>query len=264
MSKKLTLIGFGNMGRALIDGWLNRGVVNAADITVVDPAETGQQAAKERNLAVYASAKELGGHPDILVLAIKPQVAALALENLPIRPDLVLSIMAGIRCREIVSWTGVDAVARVMPNTPAQVGCGYSGYFLTEAATQAVDLVEELLEAVGTAQRVFREEDLDKITAITGSGPGYMMQLAEEIANQSVRLGFSKETGVAMAAALLEGSGKWLRESGEHPVVLRDMVTSPGGTTAAGLQALNRHNPGAMFGEAFDAALQRSRELGDS
>lgn len=260
----VAVLGFGNMGQALVRGWLDASALSGLRITVIDPAEAAKQGAKDLGIAWLPSISELKEHPDVLVLAIKPHLFEAATEGIVVLPDLAISIMAGVTLERMSEKLDAGAWCRVMPNTPCQVGKGFSGYYLRTQDQGFAPTVATLFDAVGESMQVASEAALNRITALTGSGPGYLMQIAEIISNQAVRIGFSKADGIRMAASLLEGSGRWLALSNAHPALLRDQVTSPGGTTAAGLAALEEKGLSTALAAAIDAALARAEELSKS
>jgi pyrroline-5-carboxylate reductase len=221
-------------------------------------AETGLRTS-EHNREVVASS-------DLLVLAVKPQVMGTLLPE--IRPalgtrHLIVSIAAGISLRQLADSLGSERrLVRVMPNTPCLVGASASGYAPGEGATpEDVNLVDRLLNAVGRAFRL-PEHLLDAVTGLSGSGPAFVYVMIEALSDGGVRMGLPREVATALAAQTVFGAAKMVLETGSHPAVLKDMVASPGGTTIAGLHALERAGLRSALMDAVEAATRRSVELG--
>ena len=202
---------------------------------------------------------------DVVVIAVKPGDVAGALEAcVPILPEhaLVLSIAAGVTIADIEAGAGDRPVVRAMPNTGALVGKGAAAIAAgTRADESHLDLAERVLGAVGTVVRV-PEVHLDAVTGLSGSGPAYVFLLAEAMTEAGVLVGLPRATAAALVCQTLLGAATLLAETGDTPESLRAAVTSPGGTTAAGLQALEAHGVRAAILDAVEAATIRSRELG--
>jgi pyrroline-5-carboxylate reductase len=206
------------------------------------------------------------GRADVVFLAVKPQQIGPVLAELRGKVTaghLVVSIAAGVRLAELAAALGPDArLARVMPNTPCLVGRGACGYCLGQRATAADGrLVDELLRSVGIAFAV-EEKLLDAVTGLSGSGPAFAYVVIEALSDGGVRMGLPRQAATALAAQTVLGAGEMVLQTGEHPGVLRDRVTSPGGTTIAGLQALEQGGLRATLMAAVEAATRRSVELG--
>jgi pyrroline-5-carboxylate reductase len=202
----------------------------------------------------------------VLVLAVKPQQAdavAAELKDAVTADHLVISIMAGITLDRLASLLpNATRLVRVMPNTPALIGCGASGYALGFGASQAdADFVDGLLSTVGLAVRL-PEHLLDAVTGLSGSGPAYVFQIIEALSDGGVRTGLPRDVATRLAAQTLLGAARMVLETGQHPAALKDAVTSPGGTTIAGLAAMEAGGVRAALIEAVTAATQRSKELG--
>lgn len=259
---RLTVVGGGKMGEALVAGLLGAGWGEAAEIAVVEKVEVRRLELADRfpGLVVAADVRAADG----AVVAVKPDdveaaCRALAASGTPV----VLSIAAGIPISSLEAWLGdgVRAV-RAMPNTPALVGAGAAAIAGGTTATED-DLAwaEALLSAVGTVVRV-PEHLLDAVTGLSGSGPAYVFLVAEALIDAGVLAGLPRATSSALVVQTLLGSARLLAESGQGPEALRAAVTSPGGTTAAGLQALEERAVRAALIAAVQAAAERSRTLG--
>ena len=250
------------MGEALIGGLLAAGWGAAADLAVVEKVAARRDELSERFPGLTVA--DAPAAADGAVVAVKPgdveeACRALAATGTPV----VLSIAAGVALASLERWLGPSVRAvRAMPNTPALVGAGASAVAGGTGAT-ADDLAwaEGLLSAVGTVVRV-PEDLLDAVTGLSGSGPAYVFLVAEALVEAGVLAGLPRATSSALAVQTLLGSARLLAESGEGPEALRAAVTSPGGTTAAGLRVLEERAVRAAFLEAVQAAAERSRQLG--
>ena len=250
------------MGEALVGGLLAAGWGAAADLAVVEKVAARRHELSERFPGLTVA--DAPAAADGAVVAVKPgdveeACRALAATGTPV----VLSIAAGVALASLERWLGPGVRAvRAMPNTPALVGAGASAVAGGTGAT-ADDLAwaESLLSAVGTVVRV-PEDLLDAVTGLSGSGPAYVFLVAEALVEAGVLAGLPRATSSALAVQTLLGSARLLAESGEGPESLRAAVTSPGGTTAAGLRVLEERAVRAAFLEAVQAAAERSRQLG--
>ncbi|HEX3946485.1 MAG TPA: pyrroline-5-carboxylate reductase [Acidimicrobiales bacterium] len=267
MAVKLLLVGGGKMGGALLTGLLTRGgwPSSAVAVAEMDPDRREQLADQHPGLTVL-SAPEAGlvDEDGGAVLAVKPDTAeavcrALGLAGVP----RVLSVVAGLAAQRLEACLpDRSVVVRAMPNTPALVGAGVTAISGGSHAT-AADLAwaEGVLRAVGTVVRV-PERQLDAVTGLSGSGPAYIFLVAESLIEAGVLAGLSRDLSRTLAVETILGSAKLMAETGEPPEALRAAVTSPGGTTAAGLRALESRAVRSAFLEAVAAAVERSRSLG--
>jgi pyrroline-5-carboxylate reductase len=254
------------MARAMAAGFVNAGLITGKSIVAADPvsaaAESFQQAVPgARMLADNAS---VAREAEAIVLATKPQQASAALAPLASAAagKLVISIAAGIKLEKLRSALPGARLVRVMPNTPCLVGQSASGYCLGPEATAADgELVNKLLSAVGLAFEV-DESLLDAVTGLSGSGPAFAYVMIEALADGGVRMGLKRDVALALAAQTLRGAAQMVLETGEHPAVLKDRVASPGGTTIAGLEALEAGGVRGTLMAAVEAATRRSIELG--
>lgn len=259
-------LGAGKMATALIRGMIRAGTARPEAIVASDPLDAARAAlANATGVAVSGSNLDVVGRSDVLVLAVKPQSMAGVLEE--IRPaltdeHLVISIAAGVPMATLATGLGTSRrLVRVMPNTPALVGEGASGYCLGPHARPGDErVVRSCLEAVGRAFRV-PEALLDAVTGLSGSGPAFAYIMIEALSDGGVRVGLPRDVATALAAQTLLGAARMVLETGQHPGVLKDQVTSPGGTTIAGLHALERGGLRAALINAVEAATLRSAEL---
>jgi pyrroline-5-carboxylate reductase len=264
--KTLAFIGGGNLAAAIIGGLIREGRA-AESILVVDPGES-QRAKLEADFGVraFASADAALVGASMVVWAVKPQFfQAAAAPCAPYVGDaLHLSVMAGIRSEAIARAAGSERVVRSMPNTPALIGQGIAGLFARMAVTDDDKAqVEGVLAPTGETLWVANEADLDAVTAISGSGPAYVFYFVEAMTQAARDMGLTEQQGKRLALATFAGATSLAQQSNETPEVLRERVTSKGGTTYAALTALEADGVKASFVKALRAAQQRARELGD-
>jgi len=267
LHERIGFIGAGQMARAWAAGMVRAGLVTGAQVVAYDPADTArQQFAEQVPAAQFASDnRALLAAADVVVLAVKPQQLASVWPQTQgaLPPDtLLVSIVAGLPLAKLAVGFGTTRAVRVMPNTPCLVGQGASAYALGAGATAGdAELVECLLGAVGLAVRV-DEPQLDAVTGLSGSGPAFVYTIIEALSDGGVRMGLPRSVATRLAAQTVLGAAQMVLTTGEHPGLLKDRVASPGGTTIAGLQALeDRGLRGAMMA-AVEAAARRSQELG--
>jgi pyrroline-5-carboxylate reductase len=260
-------LGAGQMATALAGGWTTAGLLDVARSLASDPYVAAREKFQAATgVRATASNREVAAACDVLVLAVKPQMmAALLAEVRDAIPAgrLVISIAAGITLRSLADGLGADVpVVRVMPNTPCLIGASASGYTPGPTATAAhVELVGALFGAVGKAVRV-SEPQLDAVTGLSGSGPAFVYVFIEALADGGVRMGLPRDVAQALAAQTVLGAAQMVLQTGLHPGALKDAVASPGGTTIAGLHALERAGFRAAAMDAVEAATKRSQELG--
>lgn len=264
---RLLLVGCGRMGSAMLDGWLAGPGV--AQVAVVEPSAAAAQDANDRVIRRdSADALPADFVPDVVVLAVKPQMMAAVLPAYRrfVRPETVfLSVAAGWTLASFARTLGDDArVVRAMPNTPAAIGRGVTvlvaGAGVDGAQRAACD---RLVRAVGSAEWVADEALMDAVTALSGSGPAYIFLLAEAMAAAGAAAGLPADLADRLARATVSGAGELLRQSSEPAAKLRENVTSPGGTTAAALAVLMNQQDGftPLLTKALAAAAERSRQL---
>ena len=263
---RLAFIGGGNMAGAILGGLIRQGLA-PKQVVVIEPfAETAAKLQKDLNVEVHAVASAVLADADLVVWAVKPQVfkeAALPVATFT-QKALHLSVAAGIRSDSIARWLQTDRVVRSMPNTPALVGKGITGLF-SRAGVSAQDkqLVEKVLQSTGEWLWVKQESDLDVVTALSGSGPAYVFYFLEAMTEAGVKMGLSKEQAYHLATATFGGATHLARQSTDAPEILRQRVTSKGGTTYAALTSMAEDHVKEAFVKAMLAAQKRAGELGD-
>lgn len=264
--KKIGFIGGGNMAVALLKGLLV-GEVAPAAITVAEPQEAQRNyLADQFGVTVTADNKLVAATCDVTILAVKPQICGSVLEEISavVTPDkLFISIMAGIRTDAIEAAFPVPVVVvRVMPNTPALIMAGASAICPgARAGGKEVALVCSIFDLVGKTWLV-EEKLLDAVTGLSGSGPAYVLTFIEALADAGLKQGLSRETALGLATQTVLGTARLLQQTGEHPAVLRDKVTSPGGTTIAGLHVLEQAGFRGTVMDCVGASVARAQELG--
>jgi len=260
-------LGTGQMATALARGWITAGLARTDRTLGSDPIP----AAREKFQTV-SGAKAIGDNrevvssSDVLVLAVKPQSMAQLLAEISaaVTPrHLIVSIAAGITLEQLAGGLGAGKrIVRVMPNTPCLLGASASGFCPNDAANpQDIELVQKLLDAVGKAFRL-PEHLLDAVTGLSGSGPAFVYVMIEALSDGGVRMGLPRDVATALAAQTVLGAARMVLETGMHTGALKDMVASPGGTTIAGLHALERGGVRGALIDAVEAATRRATELG--
>jgi pyrroline-5-carboxylate reductase len=267
--KKIGFLGAGNMGEAMIKGLLQAGLVDAKAVFATDVrTDRLEQLAREYGIGTVVSNTALVAESDVVILAVKPQIMGTVLREVADAVDgrkLVVSIAAGVHTRTLRSHLGKPVrLIRVMPNTPALVLEGVTAIARAEGlAPGDLETAEALFGAVGRVV-VLDEDALDAVTGLSGSGPAYVAVVIESLADGGVKMGLDRQTAMALSVQTVLGSAKLIRETGVHPGQLKDMVSSPGGTTIAGIAALEEGGIRRTFISAVEKATQRSRELGKS
>ena len=266
MDDTIVFIGGGNMASAIIGGLLKAGRA-ASSVLVVDPGDE-QRAKLQSDFGVptLAAADASLDAAALVVWAVKPQYfqAAAAPCAAHVSQALQLSVMAGIPSAAIVRASGSPRVVRAMPNTPALIGQGIDGLFARDEVSAAEkQQVETVLAPTGRTLWVAREDDLDAVTALSGSGPAYVFYFVEAMVQAALEMGLTAEQGKQLALATFSGATALAQASSEPPEVLRERVTSKGGTTHAALQSLEASGVKAAFIAALKAAQARAHELGE-
>lgn len=267
IDKKIAFLGGGNMAEALIKGMLSADVAAADQMIVSDVSSSRLTYLKSKyRLSITARNSDAVREADVVLLCVKPQMIGEVLAEiaqLAHASKLVITIAAGTPIARIEhALSGKPRVIRVMPNTPALVLSGASGIAPGKTATDADKaLAEEIFGAVGRVVLV-EEKLMDAVTGLSGSGPAYVFTFIEALADGGVKVGLPRAVAMELAVQTVLGSARMVLETREHPARLRDMVTSPGGTTIAGLHELEKGKFRAVLMSAVEAATRRSWELG--
>lgn len=257
---KIGFIGAGNMGEAYISALFNEN-----EIYFIEPnqARAVEIASKYKAVAVKTH-EELCNSVDFIVLAIKPQIINETLEGIKsyCSGKVIISIVAGVSIEKMTAIVGDKKIVRVMPNTPAQIKKGVSGVsFNKNVSVEEKKPVLDILNATGKVIEV-EEKYLDVVTGVSGSGPAYVYLLINSLAEGGLKMGLTKKASLELAVETFIGAAEMIKATGLHPEVLKDMVTSPGGTTAAGLFELENAGVRPAMMKAVEAAVLRAKELG--
>jgi len=264
--KKLAFIGGGAMGEAIIKGVTGASLMDPAAVFVgAHRQERADYLHETYGVTGLVDNQEAVRDADMVVLAIKPQMVDSVLDAKLAaavnKNAVILSIMGSVTIEKIAGIFKGHSIIRTMPNTPLAVGAGMTAIAAGEGVPEeAVQAAEQIFGCCGETVLV-KEKDIEAVTAVSGCGPGYVYVLIDALADAGVMAGLSRAAAIKLAAQTFAGAGKMVLETGKHPAVLRDMVTSPGGTTIAGIKALeNGAVRGAMY-NAVQAVLDRSEEL---
>ena len=266
MQDKIAFIGGGNMASAIIGGLIKQGLP-AANVAVVEPYEEARKKLSSQfGIQAEAAAGAALASAGLVVWAVKPQTFkdAAAQARAHVQQALHLSVAAGIRSDSIAQWLGTDRIVRSMPNTPALVGRGMTA-LVARAGVSAADraLVEQVLAPTGATLWVDGEQQLDAVTALSGSGPAYVFYFIEAMTRAGREMGLPAATAQQLAIGTFCGASELARASSEPPSVLRERVTSKGGTTYAAITSMQQSGVADRFVEAMQAACKRAAELGD-
>lgn len=264
----ISFIGGGVMAEAIIGGVLGQGIATAADICVGEPVESRRSALSDRyGVSTTASNGEAARHGQLVVMSVKPQQLGSVLRELQgkiAENQAVISIIAGARMKSIIAGLEHEAVIRVMPNTPAQIGEGMSVWAATPSVnSKHEEATRSILETLGEELYVDDERYIDMATALSGSGPAYAFLFMESMVDAGVTLGMTPEMARKLTLQTVLGSARLVQETGKHPAELRNMVTSPGGTTAEALKELEAGEFRATMLNAVTAAYEKARLLGE-
>jgi len=264
---KLAIIGGGNMAEAMLTAILGKGLCAPDDVTVSDiDAARRNYLGKTYGVVVTDSNWKAVVSGAVVILAIKPQSLSAVMAEITGQFDpaqLVLSIIAGVSISTLSSGLYHQHIVRAMPNTPAQVGEGMTVWTATEGITeQQHESAVAILGTMGQQIYVAEEGDIDRATAVSGSGPAYFFLFVEAMVDAAIKLGLSRETALLLVIQTMQGSLTLLQKSGKEAGELRRLVTSPGGTTAAALERLDEGQMVPMIDRAVNAAYERARELG--
>jgi len=268
LGKSVVFLGTGNMAEALLKGLLREGTADPEEIVCAEPRpERREEIANRYGVEVTGDNRAAAAEGDLIILSVKPQVVEAVLAEIAPAIDaakLLVSIAAGVSIATLArALPAGTRIVRTMPNTPALVGAGATALARGPHASEAdLTVARALFEAVGTAV-VVDEPLLDGVTGLSGSGPAYVFLAIEVLADGGVKAGLPRPAAVALAAQTVLGAARLVLETGRHPGELKDMVTSPGGTTIAGVHALEARGFRAALIEAVEASARRSRELGE-
>ena len=266
MSKRIAFIGGGNMASAIIGGLISQGFT-APNIDVVEPFPEAQDKLKSLyGIAAQAQPGAFLTQAALVIWAVKPQTfkeAALQV-RFHTKNALHLSVAAGIRSDSIARWLGSERIVRAMPNTPALIGKGITALFARPAVTtEDRDWISQVISSTGEVLWLDQEPQLDAVTALSGSGPAYMFYFMEAMTEAGADMGLTREQAYRLAMATFIGAGELARSSGEPPEILRQRVTSKGGTTHAAISSMEDDHVKTQFIRAMHAANRRAKELGD-
>jgi pyrroline-5-carboxylate reductase len=269
MATKLTIgfLGAGKMATALAKGFIRAGLVTPQEVIASDPSEAACAAfAKETGARTTAFNPEVAKSSKVLVLAVKPDQVGGVLGEIRdcfTKKHLLISIAAGVPLAKLEAGLGAGArLIRVMPNTPALVGASATAFALSQSALpEDGELAHKLFSAVGLAFQL-KEYLLDAVTGLSGSGPAYVYLIIEALSDGGVAAGLPREVATKLAAQTLLGSARMVLETGLHPGALKDMVTSPGGTTIEGVHELEKGKLRGTLITAVRAAAEKSKKLG--
>jgi pyrroline-5-carboxylate reductase len=266
-SKTVATIGSGVMAEAIIAGLLRGKLVDKDHIVGSEPrAERREELTRQYGVRMVASNLEAAGQADVILLSVKPQTLNKVGHELGghLRPSqLVVSIVAGATCKVLTSLLEHREVVRSMPNTPAQIGRGITVWYATpEVTEEQCDQARVLLQALGSDLRVEDERFVEMSTAVSGTGPAYVFLVMEALIDAAVHLGFPRHVAHDLVIETLEGSTAFAKATAQHPAVLRNMVTSPGGTSAAAIHELESGRLRTVLSEAVWASYRRTIELG--
>ncbi|TAK20428.1 MAG: pyrroline-5-carboxylate reductase [Chloroflexota bacterium] len=263
----VVVIGGGAMGEAFARGMLAAGVATTGNLVVIDrsPARC-EELARRFGIRCEIDPVASLASVDTVVIAVKPKsypgLARQIADHLA-PEQTVISIVAGLTIERLQTTLGHRVIIRAMPNTPAQIGAGVTAWYAaSDAAASALERTEAILRSLGATARVEDESDIDIATALSGSGPAFVFLVIEAMIDAGVHCGLDRATASTLAIQTVIGAGRLAAESGSHPAALRNAVTSPGGTTAAGLAELESAGVRAAFDRAIVAAHTRSRVLG--
>ena len=270
MNQTIGFIGGGNMATSLIGGLINTGDITAKQIMVFEPnADKAKELADTFGIEIAASNPALVERSTVIVIAVKPQILQSIIsplaEAFSVSKPLIISVVAGIPISSIEQWLeGDHPVVRVMPNTPALVGVGACGLYANQRVSREQrDISKQLTDSVGKSAWLEVEQNIDAVTALSGSGPAYFMLFIQSLIDSAIAAGIEPETAKILAVQTAAGSAALINDSDKDLQSLIDNVTSPGGTTEQAIKSFNDSDLTATVSRAFKAALQRSVELAE-
>lgn len=262
MDFKLGVIGFGNMGSAIVNGFISKNLMKKEDIVICDENFNVRNNARNNGFEVYETPKDLADNADIVLIAVKPVSAKVLLNKIGncLRDKLLISIVAGLEVKTIKTWTdNKPRVLRVMPNTPAIVG---EGVFALDSGTDATveeeEKIEEIFSGIGLVEWV-EEKLFPAVTGLSGGGPAYVAMLIEALADAGVLHGLKRDTAIKISAKTVFGSAAQILDTNIHPAVLKDMVCSPAGTTIEGVKVLEEYGFRSGIIDAVSAAALKAK-----
>ncbi|MEI7511429.1 MAG: pyrroline-5-carboxylate reductase [Candidatus Peregrinibacteria bacterium] len=265
MMMTISIIGAGNMGSAIAQALLSSQVILPENLRIADPSTEKLQFFKNAGCDTSTKAEEIIPRSDILLLATKPQVLPELLESwkdLLGKNTILLSIAAGVSVSTLQQKSGLLKIVRIMPNTPAQIGMGVSGVYFSPAVEKEEQIdINALLDSFSVVIPCETEEMINAITALSGSGPAYVFRILEIFAGKAEEMGFSVSHAQTIALQTLLGAGMLAKKSGESFGILREKVTSKGGTTAAALDLFASEKLEEVIKNGIDAAFYRAQEL---
>lgn len=267
MLDSISFIGGGVMGEAMIQSLVSKNLVIPTKITASEPRQKRREELQKYGIKVTSENREAARNSGVVVFSVKPQDLKSVLSELKglLKPDqLILSIVAGARLATIGEGLAHNAIVRVMPNTPAQIGEGISVWTATPGVSQEqLGQTRTILQALGKELYMREERFLDMATAVSGTGPTYVFLVMEAMIDAAVHLGFPRHVAYELVTETMRGSIMYAMRSGKHPAELRNMVTSPGGTSAAALYQLEKGSLRTVLSKAIWAAYERSKSLGE-
>lgn len=263
----IAVIGAGTMGEAAISGLLQAGLVGPEQLLAATPrAERRRELSQRWGIRATGDNREAADWGQVVVLGIKPQMVAQVLSSLHgafQEGDLLISILAGVTMRAIAEATGHQALVRAMPNTPAQIAEGITVWTASsELDARRRGWAKTVLGAIGAQVEVEDEKYIDMATALSGTGPAYVFMVMEALIDAGVHMGFPRRIAAQLVEQTVVGAVRYATQSGKHVAELRNMVTSPGGTTAAAIYELERGRLRTVLADGVWAAYRRARELG--
>jgi pyrroline-5-carboxylate reductase len=266
----ITFIGCGNMSRSLIGGLIANGV-KTENIIATDPDSSQRDAIAEQfNISTMADNNEAIANADVVLLAVKPQVMHEAVidiaDTIKGTSKLIISIAAGVKLESLINWLGEpSAVVRVMPNTPALIQAGAAALFANSHTSETQkNTAEAMMRSVGSAIWLDSEDQMDAVTALSGSGPAYFFYFMEAMEKAAIKMGLNEEQARLLTIETAVGASKMALLSSSDPAELRQQVTSPGGTTEQALNTFKQGKMGELVQKAMEAAKQRSIELSET
>lgn len=266
-TKHIAFIGCGVMAEAIMSILLRAELVSAGQLTGSEPIASRRAELSNRyGVRMTDDNREAAEHADLIMLTVKPQTLDAVMRDLggSLRErQVVVSIIPGATIAQLTHGLQHRRVVRSMPNTPAQIGAGVTAWYPAPALDEDDQtLVEAVLSAMGTSVRVDSEDGIDMATALSGTGPAYVFQVMEALIDAGVHMGFPRKVAEQLVHQTMYGSVLFARESGKHPAELRNMVTTPAGTSAAAIYEMERGGLRTVIAQAVWAAYRRAQELG--